>query len=64
MKIFGNVSNMARIGTKLRQNAFQTISDVSFFDAENIFGENFGSEILFFANLAWFDAVDLIHFGG
>ena len=36
VKIFGNVSNMARIGTKLCQNAFQTISDVSFFDAEKI----------------------------
>ena len=32
-KIFRNSSNMARIGTKLCQNAFQTIPDVSFFDA-------------------------------
>ena len=34
MIIFRNCSNMARIVTKLCQNAFQTISDVSFFDAE------------------------------
>ena len=46
---------MAQIATKLCQNAFQTISDVSFFDTEKkIVGENVGSEILFFADLAWF----------
>ena len=45
---------MARIGVKLCENAFQTISDVSFFDAEKKIGEDFGSEILFFADLAWF----------
>ena len=33
----GKSSNMARIGTKLSQNAFQTIPDVSFFDAEKNF---------------------------
>ena len=32
-KIFRNSSNMARIGTKLCQHAFQTIPDISFFDA-------------------------------
>ena len=37
---------MAPIGAKLGQNAFQTIPDISFFDAENfflakIFDENF-----------------------
>ena len=45
---------MARIATKPRQNTFQTISDVSFFDAGKKIGENFESEILFFANLVWF----------
>ena len=32
---------MARIGTKLRQNAFRTISDISFFDAEKKFSAKF-----------------------
>ena len=34
VKIFRNSSNMAPIGAKLCQNAFQTIPDLSFFDAE------------------------------
>ena len=29
-------SNMAAIGVKLRENAFQTIPDISFFNAENV----------------------------
>ena len=33
--------NMARIGAKLCQNAFRTIPDVSFFDAEKIFSAKF-----------------------
>ena len=47
-------SRMAPIGPKLWENAFQTIPDVSFFDAEhkNCFGEIFGSEISFFAEKA------------
>ena len=32
---------MARMGTKLEQNAFQTICNFSFFDAENLFGFGF-----------------------
>ncbi len=36
-KIFRNSSNMARIGAKLRKNAFQPIPDVSFFDVEKKF---------------------------
>ena len=32
---------MARIGLKLGQNAFQTIPDISCFDAEKVFGGDF-----------------------
>ena len=35
---------MARIGAKLCQNAFRMIPDVSFFDAEDFFGEKFRIE--------------------
>ena len=46
---------MARIGAKLYQNAFQTIPDVSFFDANFfLFDKIFGSKIAIFADLAWF----------
>ena len=46
---------MARTAAKLCENAFQTIPDVSFFDAEKKKVDDlFGSEILFFANLASF----------
>jgi len=46
---------MARIGTKLCQNAFQTIPDVLSFEAKKLFfDKNLESKILFFANLAWF----------
>ena len=34
-------SNMARIGTKLCQNAFQTIPNVSFFDVQKFFFSDF-----------------------
>ena len=48
-------SNMARIGAKLCQNAFQRIPDVSFFDAQKKdFRRKFGSGISFFADLVWF----------
>ena len=47
------LSNLARIGTKLCQNAFQTIPDVLFFDAKKKIGEIFGRKISFLANLAW-----------
>ena len=41
-------SNMARIGAKLCQNAFQRIPDVSFFDAQKkVFGENSDREFRF-----------------
>ena len=45
-KFVRNSSNMARIGTKLCQNAFRTIPDISFFDVEKqisvkILDENF-----------------------
>ena len=43
-KIFRNSSNMGRIGTKLCQNAFQTIPDVLFFDAKKIFPAKFSDE--------------------
>ena len=46
---FRNRSNMARIATKLRQNAFQTISDVSFFDTE----KKNSAKISFLADLVW-----------
>ena len=36
---------MVPIGTKLWENAFQTIPDVSFFDAEKVFVEKIGSKI-------------------
>ena len=32
---------MAAIGVKLRENAFQTIPDISFFDVENDFRRKF-----------------------
>ena len=38
----------------LCQNVFQTILDITFFNAEKEIDGNFGSEILSFANLAWF----------
>ena len=38
--------NKARIGVKLWQNAFQTICNFSFFDAEKIFGPKFFQKIL------------------
>ena len=40
---FISTSNLARIATKLCENAFQTIPNVSFFDAEKI-GEHFRSK--------------------
>ena len=43
-KFFRNCSNMARIATKLCPNAFQTIPDVSFFDAEKFFSAKFRIE--------------------
>ena len=49
-----NSSNMARIGVKLCQNAFRTISDVSFFDAEQKFLAKFSYEkFRFFVDSAW-----------
>ena len=47
VNIFGESSNMARIGTKLCQNAFQTIPNVSFFHAEKKFGEIFDQKCQF-----------------
>ena len=38
-------SNMAPIGVKLRENAFQTIPNISFFDTEKKIGKFFGLEI-------------------
>ena len=53
-KIFLSLK-LARIASKLCQNAFQTIWAVSFFDAELWFqfGENFGSNFGFFVNVDW-----------
>ena len=42
--VFISTSNLARIATKLCENAFQTIPDVSLFDAKIFFGENFRIE--------------------
>ena len=42
------VSNLARIGAKICQNAFRTIPKILFFDAKKIFfAKIFGSKILF-----------------
>ena len=41
-------SNMARIAVKLWQNAFQTICNLSFFDAENFFLDFFFAKIFGF----------------
>ena len=46
---------MAPFGLKLCQNAFQTIPDISFFDAEkNKIGDFFGTKHLFFTIFTWF----------
>ena len=46
---------MAPIGLKLCQNAFQTIPDMSFFDADKKTNANFSSgKIQFFASVARF----------
>ena len=48
------VSNLARIGAKICQNAFRTIPDVLFVDVEKIFLEEiFGPENQVFVDLAW-----------
>ena len=45
---------MALIGLKLCQNAFQTIPDISFFDAEKKIVNFSSGKIQFFASLARF----------
>ena len=45
-QIFFEISRMAPIGVKLWENAYQTIPNISFFDAENIFLANFFDENL------------------
>ena len=49
MKIFENSSNIARIDAKLCQNAFRTISDVSFFDAGKDFPVKFSDRKFHFS---------------
>ena len=52
-------SNMAPVDVKLWENAFQTIPDISFFNAQNIFLAIFLSKIL----VSTF-ASRILHFGG
>ena len=47
------LSNLAPIGTKLRENAFRTICNFRFFDAEKFFSENFSQN---FFGFSWFSA--------
>ena len=52
VKFFRNSSNMARIGTKLCQNAFRTILNVWSFHAENFFSAKFSDQNFRFS-LIW-----------
>ena len=57
-------SNMARIGAKLRQNAFQTICNFSFFDADFFFSGFFFTKIFgadfFFKKLEFWRSYDFL----
>ena len=57
VKIFRNSLNMARIGAKLCQNAFQTIPDISLFDAQNFRSAKFSDIFLCVSQI-------LVGFGG
>ena len=48
------VSNLARIGAKICENAFRTIPEILFFDAKKFFSRNFWIENFIFANFARF----------
>ena len=48
------VSNLARIGAKICENAFRTIPKNLFFDTENFFSRNIRIKKLIFANFARF----------